>query len=262
MTIVAVILLICCANIANLLLARGTARQHEIGIRLAIGAKRGRIVRQLLTESLLVALVGAASGLVLAVCASRALLAVISSGPFKIAFDLTPNANVLTFTGAISIASAILFGLVPALQTAGSATQLIAFKPEWRVAPSPSRILSLLVTVQVALSLVLVTGAGLFIRTLRNLQALDPGFQREGVLVASLNEQRGASRPPQLTVFFKDVVDRIEQLPGVVSASISNNTPMSGGTWTEAAQDLLGFLYAECCTRNKAVQPEKILCCK
>jgi predicted permease len=235
MTMVAVILLICCANVANLLLARGTARQHEIGIRLAIGAKPGRVVRQLLTESILISLLGAAFGLGLAVFGSRALLAVIASGPLKVVFDLTPNANVLAFTAGISVASAILFGLAPALQTVGSSAQVVAFRSAPRLGRSPLRVLSLLVTIQVALSLVLVTGAGLFVRTLRNLQALDPGFQREGVLVAGLNEQRSPNRPPQLTAFFKDAVNRVQQIPGVVSASISGNTPMSGGTWTEAA---------------------------
>ncbi|HEY7338151.1 MAG TPA: ABC transporter permease [Bryobacteraceae bacterium] len=234
MTIVALVLLIACANVANLSLARGAARRHEVGIRLAIGAGRWRIARQFLIESALISLCGGLLGVALAVSGSRALLSVLSSGPFKIAFDLTPNLHLLAFTGAVALACAILFGLAPALEaTEGEAPA--ALKEDARMSHSGSRLRSSLVSLQVALSLVLTIGSGLFLRTLQNLRTLDPGFESEGVLLAGINEQRAENRPPQLTALFNDLVDRIEQVPGVLSASVSDNTPMSGGTWSEAA---------------------------
>ena len=234
MTIVGLVLLIACANVANLLLARGAARQHEIGVRLAIGAGRWRIARQLLTESALVSFCGALLGVGLAVFGSHALVDVLSRGPFKVAFDLAPNGRVLAFASAVALASAVLFGLAPALKSTNVAPSA-ALKDDGRMTHSRSLMASSLVSVQVALSLVLVIGAGLFLRTLQNLQTLDPGFRREGVLVAGINEQRANDRTPQVTALFKDVLDRIQRIPGVLSASVSDNTPMSGGTWTEAA---------------------------
>lgn len=234
MAVVALVLLIACANVANLLLARSAARQREIAVRLAIGAGRGRIIRQLLTESVLLSSLGAAFGIGLAWLVSRSLIDLLATGPARVIFDLTPNPHVLGFTGAIAIATGVLFGLVPAFQTTAAGSSPV-LDGDVRMGRSRSRLLSSLVSAQVALSLLLLVGAGLFVRTLRNLQNLAPGFQPEGVLLVSVSGQREGYRDDRLMAFNNELLDQVQRVPGVMSASISNNTPMSGGTWTQAA---------------------------
>jgi putative ABC transport system permease protein len=226
MAMVVVVLLIACANIASLLLARSSARQKEIAVRLAIGAGRGRIVRQLLIESTLLALVGAALGIGLAWVSGRFLVSLISTGPARVAFDLTPNWHILSFTGAVAIATAVLFGVVPALQ-ATAAGPSPALKEDTRMSRSRPRLLPSLVSAQVALSLVLLVGAGLFVRTLQNLQNLDPGFRSEGVLLVGLEARE--------TAVSQELVDALQLIPGVMSASVSTHTPLSGAIWSEPA---------------------------
>ena len=226
MAVVSVVLLIACANVASLLLARASSRQREITVRLAIGASRARIVRQLLIESTLVSLMGAAVGLALAWLTSRFLVTLISSGPFDVTVDLSPNWHVLGFTMALGIGTAIAFGTAPALQ-ATAAEPSSALRPDSRTTASPSRLLPVLVSGQVALSLVLLVGAGLFVRTLQNVQAVDPGFRSEGVLLVDLDARR---TPPPL-----DWLDDLQQVPGVVSASMSTHTPFNGAIWSEMA---------------------------
>jgi putative ABC transport system permease protein len=225
MTVVVIVLLIACANVANLLLARATARQPEIAVRLAIGAGRGRIMRQLLAESTLLSLIGAAFGIGLALLSSRFLVGMISSGSSRVEFDLTPNWHVLEFTSLISATTGILFGLAPALQTTKAPSPTL--KQDVRMSHSSSGLLSLLVAMQVALSLLLMIGAGLFVRTLRNLEMVDLGFRREGVLLANLEDRRMALPT--------DLLRDIEQVRGVVSASLSTHTPLNGSTWSEPA---------------------------
>ena len=224
MAVVGLVLLIACANVASLLLARASARQREIAVRLAIGAGRGRIVRQLLIESTLLSLIGAAFGVGLAWVSGQFLVALISSGPFDAVFDLTPNWRVLGFTSAIAIATGLLFGMAPALQTTANGTA--AALKSGRMGGSLSRVLPTLVSAQVALSLVLLAGAGLFVRTLHNLQSLDPGFNATGVLVAEL--ERGPAVPAAL-------LDEVQRLPGVLSATVSTHTPLNGSVWSEPA---------------------------
>jgi putative ABC transport system permease protein len=226
MAMVAVVLLIACANVTSLLLARASARQKEIAVRLAIGAGRGRIVRQLLIESTLLSLMGAACGIVVAWLSGRFLISLISTGPARVAFDLTPNWHILGFTGAVAIATAVFFGVVPALR-ATAAEPSAALKDDATMSGSRSRLLPFLVSAQVALSLVLLVGAGLFGRTLQNLQNLDPGFRADGVLLVNL-EARQAAVSQQLA-------DDLLRLPGVVAASVSTHTPLSGATWSEPA---------------------------
>ena len=224
MAVVAVVLLIACANVASLMLARASARQREAAVRLALGAGRGRIIRQLLIEAVLLAAIGAAFGVLLAWTSGRALVEAISTGPWPVTFDLTPDLHILGFTGAVAVATAILFGLAPAFQLSDSPSPTL--KEDGRTSASPSRLLSSLVAAQVALSLLLLVGAGLFVRTLRNLQQLDAGFNRQGVLVVDL--ERGSAVPPNL-------LDDIRRVPGVVSASESTHTPLSGSTWSDIA---------------------------
>jgi putative ABC transport system permease protein len=226
MAVVAVVLLIACANVASLLLARASARQREVAVRLAIGAGRARIVRQLLIESALVSSIGAAVGLALAWLTSRSLVALISSGPFSANLDLSPNWHILGFTMALGIATALAFGTAPALQATAAAPSS-ALRTDSRTTASTSRLLPLLVSTQVALSLVLLVGAGLFVRTLQNLKAVDTGFTSDGVLLVDLNTRR---EPLPL-----NFLDDVRQTPGVVSASMSTHTPFNGAVWSDAA---------------------------
>jgi predicted permease len=226
MGVVALVLAIACANVASLTLARGSLRQREVGVRLAIGASRGRIVRQILVESAVLSLSGAACGLLFAWASARFLVSAIATSQFDVIFDLTPNWRVLGFTAAVAMASSLLFGLVPALQSSAvrpSAT----LKQDLRMSGSRAGLLSSLVTIQVALSLLLIVAAGLFGRTLHNLENLNPGFNRDGVLIVQLEGRRsplGAA-----------VLEEIRRLPGVVSASLSTHTPLSGSLWSEPA---------------------------
>lgn len=232
------VLLIACANVASLLLARATARRREIAVRLAIGAGRGRIIRQLLTESTLLASIGAAFGIGMAWITARLLLGTLSAGGNvlgrHVQFDLTPNWRVLAFTSAVALATGMLFGLAPALQATaiGGANTL---QEDARIARSRSKLLSSLVSLQVALSLMLLIGAGLFMRTLQNLQSVDPGFRREGVLLVDLDGQREGYKDDRLLMLYKDALEKVRQIPGVSSASIASHTPLSGSTWSEAA---------------------------
>jgi predicted permease len=226
MGVVVLVLLIACANVASLLLARAGARRKEIAVRLAIGAGRGRIVRQLLVESLVLSLAGAAAGILLARAAGGAIVDVISTPQTTLVFDLTPNWHVIGFTAAVAITTALLFGIVPAWQSTAAGTAH-ALKDDARTGSSRSRLLPALVSAQMALSLVLLIGAGLFLRTLGNLRALDAGFQSDGVLLVSLQERQG-SLPAA-------VLDDVRRLPGVLSASVSTQTPLSGWTWSEPA---------------------------
>ncbi len=223
---VAVVLLIACANVASLLLARASARQREMAVRLAIGAGRFRLMRQLLIESTLLSLAGAALGLALAWLASSLLIDLLFAGPVDLVFDLTPNARVLGFTLAAAVATAIGFGVAPALQATAAAPSA-AMKADPRTSASPPRLLPALVVGQVALSVVLLIGAGLFVRTLQNLQSVDPGFASEGVLLVDLDARR---TPPPL-----QLLDDVRRIPGVVSASVSTHTPLSGSFWSEPA---------------------------
>ena len=229
MAMVALVLLIACANVASLMLARASARQREIAVRLAIGAGRGRIVRQLLIESMLLSLAGAVCGVGIAWISTRYLLNLISTGGPRLVFDLTPNWHVLGFTGAVAIATGVLFGAAPAL-LATRAAPSSALKEDARISSSRSRLLPWLVGAQVALSLVLLVGAGLFVTTLRNLENLDPGFRSDGVLVVDLE--------PQTIELTRQLLDDVQALPSVVSASVSTHTPLSGSIWSEPAVPL------------------------
>ena len=226
MVVVGLVLLIACANVANLLLARATARQKEISVRLAIGAGRGRIVQQLLTESTLLSLIGAAVGMALAWVGGRFLVHVISSGRTPVKFDLTPNWHVLGFTSAVAIATGVIFGLAPALWATTARSSATTRGDSGRGATG-SKLLSSLAGAQVALSLVLVIGAGLFVRTLQNLERLNPGFAREGVLVVELEGRR--------TGIAADVLPELAAIPGVMQATAATHTPLNGSRWSEPA---------------------------
>ncbi|MFA5910640.1 MAG: ABC transporter permease [Vicinamibacterales bacterium] len=238
MGFVIVVLLIACVNVANLLLARGATRQREIAVRLSIGAGRARIVRQLLTESTLIAVGGMAAGLVVAWIGSRALLTLMAAGrglegAGALALNLTPDWMMVAVTILMVGGTTLIFGVAPAWR-ASRVQPGAAMSASGRVAESHGRLGSSLVIAQVALSLVLVIGAGLFARTLYNLRALDRGFDVTDVLVVGTSAQRAGFTGPKLAAFNSQLLTFIEQVPGVRAASVAAITPLAGGGITQA----------------------------
>ena len=234
MGVVGVVLLIACANIANLLLARATARQREIAVRLALGASRLRLIRQLLTESLLLSLSGAAFGLLFAAWGSRVLAGFLLRPQQMISLDLSPDLTVLTFSIAVGILTGVLFGLAPAWR-AVRVDPHTAMKPGGRgVAEGHSRFRAgkALVVAQTALSLVMIACAGLLLGSWRRLATIDPGFRSEGVLLAGVNTRRAQVPGEQLGAIYAGILERLRALPGVVAASAADRTPIGHTNWT------------------------------
>ncbi len=231
MWVVALVLLIACANLAGLLLARAAARGHEMGVRLALGAARGRLVRQLLTESLILSLSGGAAGVAIAYWGTQTLVK-MASVTRPIGMDVHPDAVVLLFCAGLSIVTGLLFGLTPALFA--SRASAASLQPAAVVgAPAAGwkgcgRWLGRsLVVLQVALTLSLLTGAGLFLRTLVNLKTLDLGFRPDNVMFFALDPKLAGYKQDQLFDFYSRVQDRLESVPGVSSASMSTQALMT-----------------------------------
>jgi putative ABC transport system permease protein len=227
--VVGLVLLIACANVANLLLARASSRRREIAIRLALGASRWRLIRQLLTESMLLAFIGGATGLILTFWTAGLIPRFFS--PREAAdLDLSVDWRVLSFTLAVSLLTGILFGLAPALQA--SRPELVStLKDEQSGAMlrlTRFGLRSLLITAQVALSLLLLIGAGLFLRSLRNAVTFDPGFESQNLLIVSLATGEQLSKP-QIQAFYQELMDTLGSEPGVRSASLTRVVPLSGG---------------------------------
>jgi predicted permease len=223
LAVVAGVLLMCCANIANLLLARAVARRKEIGIRLALGAGRGRLVRQLLTEAMLLALGGAALGMALAVVGVDALKRFIPQNE-PIAVNLSPDVRVLGFTLVISVAAAVLCGLFPA-RRATSPDLVQSLRPD---ATLQGRMRTRLVLAQSALCTVLLGGALLFLRSLGNAAEIHPGFEVNQVLNLSVNLSLGAYDDARGAEYYRRLVEAAEALPGVRSAAIGEVVPLGG----------------------------------
>jgi predicted permease len=222
MIVVGLVLLIACANVANLLLARAGARQREMAVRLALGAGRGRILRQLMTESVLLAIIAGAVGTALAALGTRVLG---KMHPMATALDLHPDARVLTFTAALCLLTAVLFGLAPALRSSKAA--LVA-RMKGDAKHARFGLGKLLVVSQVALSLALLIGAALFVRTLRNLKSQDLGFERAHVLMIWTSPSQGGRNGAALADLFKTAQERVSSLPGVLSASPSDSGLLNG----------------------------------
>lgn len=229
----AVVLLIACANLANLLLARATARQREVAVRLAMGASRGRVIRQMVAESLLIAALGAAAGLIVARWFSRMLVAFLNTQNTRVFVDLTMNGRVFAFTVAVAGAAALLFGLAPALR----ATRLslsATMKSGGRGSTDGRERFGLrrvLVVAQVALSLVLVTSALLLGRTYHNLTSANPGFRQDGVLIASLDLRPSGVEPEARPTMTRRIGDALAAIPGVDAVAESFIVPVSGAGW-------------------------------
>ena len=226
---VGLVLLIACANVANLLLARATARRREIAIRAALGAGRGRIIRLLLAESILLGLLGGAAGLLLAFAGIRLLLALVPAdlwGGLLRQIPIGIDGPVLAFTLLLSLATGLVFGLAPAL-SASRVDLSDPLKEGGRTRPGRAR--GLLVAAEVAMAVILLVGAGLLFRSFLRLQSVDPGFEPERVLTLGFELPRNAySEPARQRFFFEELSRRVAALPGVESAAVANGIPLTG----------------------------------
>lgn len=233
------VLLIACANLANLMLARASSRQREISVRLALGASRMRLIRQMLAESALLAIAGTVCGGLLAIVLSRFLITFISTPNSPIFLDMPTDWRVLGFAAGLAILTTILFGLVPAV-SAGSVPPGSVLKTGGRgmtAARERFRLQRMLVASQVALSLVLLAGALLFARSLQNLMTRDTGFQQDGLLVANIDFTRLKLPDGRRDSFVRDLLDRIRAVPGVGAAAASMRSPVSGNSSND---DIIG----------------------
>nr|MBA3242299.1 ABC transporter permease [Acidobacteriota bacterium] len=237
MTVVSLVLLVACANVANMLLARAANRRKEIAVRLALGAGRWRIVRQMLTESLLLALAGGAAGFLLTLWGTDLLLNLLSQSltGTSVAPDVSPDVRVFSYTLLLSLLTGVVFGLVPALQ-ASKPDVLSALKDEAATVTGAGRrkisLRNLLVVSQVAVSLLLLVAAGLFIRNLRNTQHAEPGFALENILMASFDLQLEGYDAARGRVFQEQLLERVRALPEVRAASLAEFVPLGGGVNT------------------------------
>jgi predicted permease len=236
MIVVALVLLIACVNLANFLLARAATRHHEILTRLALGSSRTRIVRQGLIETFLLSIVGGTMGLGVAFAATRSLIAFVGRGNAYVGMSPAPNLDVLLFTLGVSLLTGLLFGLAPSIHAARIGSRGTLSAGARTVQSSGGRRARFwpkaLVTIQVTVSLVLLVVAGLFLRTLRNLQDQDYGFERSHLLLADIGEQLAGYAPHQVAALHQTLLDRLSAIPGVRSAALSATPPISGGAWS------------------------------
>ncbi|MEN3330315.1 MAG: hypothetical protein V7638_5122 [Acidobacteriota bacterium] len=231
--VVALVLLIACANLANLLLARATVRRPEISVRVAIGAARWRLIRQLLTESLLLATLGGVIGVLFAFWGKSALVALTdnATGLLPHGVELSLNWRVLVFTLAVSLFTGVLFGFVPAWR-ATSLDLSTTLKDSSRTTGRVSGLSKGLLVAQVALSALLLVGAGLFIRTLYNLQRIKLGFNPENLLVFRLQPERAGYKEEQLVRFYQQLFDRLDHLPSVSGATFARIELVANENWS------------------------------
>jgi predicted permease len=233
--ITGLVLLIACANLANLMLARTSARERQITIRRALGASRWRMVRELLSESLLLAVGGSICGLFLAFAISRMLVAFISTQQNQIFLDLGMDWRVLAFTTALAALTTVSFGLAPALRATRAEPAMLLQSGSRGTTGGRERfsLRRILIVSQVGLSVVLLTGALLFVRSLRNLTTLNVGFQQTGILVTSVDFGRLHIPEERYTEYKRDLVKRVQAIPGVESAAHAMLVPFGGSTWND-----------------------------
>jgi predicted permease len=224
MTIVTIVLIVACANIAGMLLARASARRQEIAVRLAIGAGRGRLIRQLLTETAMLFALGGIGGLALARALTWLIVPLLPSLPMPVSISLSLDGRVIAFTMGLSLIAAVLSGLAPALQ-ASKADVVTALKNDAPAASGRSRLRHAFVIAQVAFSLLLVVVAGLFVRALQQAGSMNPGFDPHGVEIASLDLSMAGYTDTSGRRFARDLIDRVRQLPAVEAATIARVLP-------------------------------------
>jgi putative ABC transport system permease protein len=231
---VGIVLLIACANVANLLLARATAREREVGIRAALGASRWRLIRQLMIESLMLSIAGTALATLVSYWAVQVLRGSMPEGVPRVT-NIAVDLRVLAAAAALSIVTGLLFGILPALQLSKpDLTSALKDGSRGSVGAGRQRLRSVLVVAEVALAVVLLVGAALFIGSFVALMRIPPGFSPEGVLTATVTIPRAqGAKPPDGAVMFQQILERIRQAPGVVHASvISGGIPLGGSMWT------------------------------
>jgi macrolide transport system ATP-binding/permease protein len=219
LTMVALILAIACANIANLLLARAAARRREMAVRLSLGAGRLRVVRQLLTESVILASLGGALGVLFAIWGMRTLTVLLSHGQENFTLHAELNWNVVGVTAALSLICGVLFGLATAIQS--TRPDVMPALKNGRGGGPRRRAQNVLVVAQIAISFLILVAAGLFVRTLNNLHSVQLGYARENILLFSLNARQAGHRDPEIVTFYADLRKRFESIPGVSSATLS-----------------------------------------
>ena len=232
MTLVGLILAIACANIANLLLARATTRRREMAVRLSMGAGRLRVIRQLLTESVLLAALGGALGVLFSIWGIRFLTLLLANGSDNVTLSAELNWHVLAVTAGLTLLTGLLFGLAPAIQStrvdvmpALKEVRAGRVRSRWRISLS-----HVLVVSQIALSLLILMAAGLFIRTLSNLQSVQLGFNRENLLLFQLNARQAGHRDAEIASFYADLQARLTAVPGVRNVSLSHESLVNAGT--------------------------------
>ena len=241
MVAVALVLLLVCANVANLMLARGAARGREVSVRMALGAARGRLIRQLLTESLLLAGAGSALGLALAVWGSAALLRLASGGPPLIPLDIGLDGRVLGFTAALAVATGVVFGLAPALR-ATRVELAAALRTQGRGVTGAARVRGawslgkVLVAAQVGISVILLVGTGMLVRSLQRLQGADIGVDRDHLVIVGVDASRAGYAGARLAALERDLIARAERVPGVAAATVSENGLFSGSSSNTSLQ--------------------------
>jgi putative ABC transport system permease protein len=229
LAIVGLVLLIACVNVAGMLLARSAARRREIAVRLAIGAGRTRLIRQLLTETALLFAMGCALGLIISRGLTAALLTVVPSLPVPLSVDIVTDWRVIGFAAGVSLVAAFLSGLAPALQ-ASRADLVTALKAEDRgTSPGRMRLRNAFIVGQIALSLVLIVAAGLFLRALQRAATIDPGFDQANVDVLSVDLSMAGYTAATGPAFLRELISRTTALPGVISATAAADLPLDGG---------------------------------
>ena len=252
LAITGLVLLIACANLANLMLARASTRQREMAIRMALGASRRRMLRQLLIESGLLAIGGAALGVALAQPLSRLLVASLGTSQYSIHLDITTDWRVLLFAAVVAALTCIVFGTVPALRGA-NADPIMALKSGERgIAGNRERfsVQRSMVVTQIAVSMVLLVGALLFVRSYRNLMTLDPGMRESGVTIGYFGFDALNLKPENEAEFKRKLVEIVRSIPGIQNAAMTTNVPLSGSTWSHgvhvgAIEGSCRFTYAD-----------------
>jgi predicted permease len=249
MAIVGLVLLIACSNVANLMIARATARQREIAIRLAMGASRGRLIGQLMAESLLLATAGGVVGLGLAALMDETLVGFLPAGVLPLTVSSTPDGRVLLFTLGVSLLTGLIFGLAPALQsTRPNLAGTLKDQAGSVVGGTSVGLRKGLVVAQVALSLLLLVGAGLFVQSLKNLRGVNPGFRTESLVSFSVDPPLNGYKPERSRQFYRQLEERLTGLPGTRSAALCVIPVLSGDEWDSS-------IAVEGYTGREGVQP-------
>ena len=232
LAMVVLILAISCANIANLLLVRAAARRREMAVRLSLGAGRFRVVRQLLTESVMLASLGGALGVLFAIWGMRALTLLFSHGQENFTLHAELNWHVLGVTAALSVVCGLLFGLVPAIQS--TRPDILPALNSGRGGGPRRRAQHVLVVAQIAISFLILVAAGLFVQTLNKLHSVQLGYARENILLFSLNARQAGHHDPEIVTFYEDLRKRFESIPGVSSATLSQSSIINAGRTGQA----------------------------